>query len=216
MKKLVYLSLGILALASCKKAALKVAENGCISQIATPRLTGTDSITVAGLMKSNNLSTNNLVFYAYQTYNALDQQNQMGDFQIADATYTQNGLPLFFYEEDFGFENGVLNGPAPVNTQTVNLDANPTLSLQRLRDSFLYQDKSVEYNPAIALGLKDSCLSAEFGYYNLNIDYPQKGVAIVKAWYVHPKNSQWPQGYFRDDTGGAILFRPLTTAGNVP
>jgi len=73
----------------------------------------------------------------------------------------------------------------------------------------------MEYNPSVALGLKDSCLVAVFGYYDLNIDLANKG-NFVKAWYVHPKKSQWPQGYFRDDTGAAILFKPLTSAGNVP
>jgi len=216
MKKLIYPLLAIVVMASCKKAALKVSENGCISQVGITGLSGADSVTVAGLMKNNNLPTTNLVFYTYQTYNALNQQSQMADYQIAEAAYVQNGLQLFFYDETYGFENGTLNGPSPLSTQTVSLDNKPTLSLQTLRDSFITQDKGMEYNPSVALGLKDSCLVAQFGYYDLNVDFPLKGADFVKAWYVRPKNSQWPHGYFRDDNGAAIFFSPLTRSGNVP
>src|ERR1700761_9122985 len=103
MKKLFYPLLVVALLASCKKTAKKISDNGCISQVAVNHLSGADSVTVAGLMKSNNLPTTNLAFYTYQTYNALDGQNQMGDFQIAEAWYFQNGLPLFFYDETYAF-----------------------------------------------------------------------------------------------------------------
>ena len=216
MKKLMYLLLGVISIASCKKASQKISENGCLSRIGITRLSGADSVIVAGLMTNNNLPATNLVFYTYQTYNALDQQNQMADFQIAEAAYLQNGLPLFFYDETYGFENGVLNGPSPLSSQTVSLDTRPTLNLQMLKDSFLVQDQRIEYNKNIAAGLKDSCLVAVFGYYNLNIDYSNEAADFVKAWYVHPQNSQWPQGYFRDDNGAVILFKPLSSNGNVP
>src|ERR1700761_7453551 len=171
MKKLFYPLLVVALFASCKKAAKKISDNGCISQVAVNHLSGADSITIAGLMKSNNLPTTNMVFYTYQTYNALGPQNQTADFQIAEAWYLQNGLPLFFYDETYGFANGVLNGPSPLSNQTVSLDTKSTLNLQTLRDSFLVEDQGIEYNKTIAAGMKDSCLVAVFGYYNLNVIY---------------------------------------------
>jgi hypothetical protein len=215
MKKLIYFLLAAVVISSCKKAPATIAANGCISQVPVTRLSAADSATVAGLMKNNNLPTAGLAFNAYQFYTT-GTGTQQTLVQIATASQIRNNLPLFLYDVTYGFNNGLTDNDIPALAGNISLDTKATLPLQTLRDSFLYVDKGMEYNPSVALGLKDSCLVAVFGYYDLNVDFPQKGTDFIKAWYVHPKNSEWPQGYFRDDTGAALLFKPLSSSGEVP
>jgi len=224
MKKLIYPFLAAaLGLSACQKdlgvVSNKALGTGSIYQSQLPdrfvmqsvsedrQFTAQDSLTALGLMNSNNLSANGYLFYAYQYYNALGQNNQMALFQIAIAEQIRNGLPVFFEDTNFGFQNGTLNQPPPIPVGNISLDNNPTLSLQRLRDSFIKAD---DYAEGHNIAIQDSILVAQFGYYNTNLDYPDRPVNFIKAWYVHPKNSDWPKGYFRDDNGSGFWFTPLT------
>ena len=225
MKRFIYPLLALLALAACKKEtnlSNSSLGTGSIFQSQLPdpfvvqsvsenrQFTTPDSLTALGLMSSNNLSTNGFLFYAYQYYNALNENNQMALYQITVAEQIRNGLPIFFQDITFGFENGKLNGPpptAPGLAGNISLDNNPTLSLQRLRDSFIKVDDLREGHD---ISIKDSTVVAQLGYYNTNLDFSNLPVTFIKAWYVHPKNSDWPKGYFRDDNGSVFWFTPLT------
>ncbi|HZX60027.1 MAG TPA: hypothetical protein VFE54_14930 [Mucilaginibacter sp.] len=222
MKKFIYCLLAAaLALSACKKETVSNGSSGIgsiyRSQLPDPfvmqsvsedrQFTPQDSLTALGLMSSNNLSTNGYLFYAYQYYNALNQDNQMALYQIAIAEQIRNGLPIFFQDMNFAFENGKLNQPMPVPVVNISLDNKPTLSLQRLRDSFIKVDNLKEGHD---IDIKDSILVAQLGYYNTNLDWSDRPVNFIKTWYVHPKNSDWPKGYFRDDNGSAFIFDPLT------
>jgi hypothetical protein len=227
MKKLIYSLLTVLALTACEKGKqVKPVANGTIildesptansgSTARIPPFTAQDSITVYGLMNSNNLSTDGFAFYEYQSYNALDQNNQMGFYQLAMAKQVRNGLPVFFEDITFGFENGKLDGPPPASQfipGAISLNNLPNLSLQTLRDAFIKTDEARE---AYSISIKDSTLVAQLGYYNLNINSMSIGGTpdYIKAWYVHPQHWPWPQGYFRDDTGDILFFSPLTHSG---
>lgn len=175
-----------------------------------------DSTTAIGLMNSNNISLNGLAFYFYESYNALGQDSQTGLFQIATARQIRNGLPVFFADLTYGFENGKLNGPLPASSfiiGTISLDNKPNLSLNDVRNIFIKADNANEANN-ISIG--DSTLVAQLGYYNLNLDQPgTTGTNYIKAWYVHARYRGWPQGYVRDDNGKVLAFRPLTHKGPV-
>lgn len=165
-------------------------------------------------MNNNKLSVNGIVFYAYQSYHALDQNSQEGFYQLASAKQVSNGLPIFFEDITFAFENGKLNGPPPAPQYIaggIALNNKPTLSLQTLMNIFVKTDDAKE---ATSISIKDSTLVAQLGYYNLNEnDLLDKTPSYITAWYVHPAHSLWPQGYFRDDTGEVILFTPVTHSG---
>ena len=225
MKKLIYTFIAaVLVLAACKKDlsafSNKALGTGSIFRSQLPdrfvmqtvsedrQFTAQDSLTALGLMSSNNLSANGYLFYAYQYYNALNENNQMALYQIAIAEQIRNDLPVFFQDINFAFENGKLNQPPPpYMADNISLDNNPTLSLQRLRDSFIKADNYAEGHN---ISIQDSILVAQLGYYNTNIDFSNLPANFIKAWYVHPKNSDWPKGYFRDDNGSAFNFSPLT------
>jgi len=229
MKKIYYLAFALLLTAACKKEHTTGFSNGTIVRVSgqTTAVTGQtiyinrypaqDSITVAGLMKANNLPTDGFVFYAYQSYNALNQDSQTAFYQIASAMQVRNGLPVFFEDIFFGFQNGKLNGPYPAPQFIVGniaLDNKPNLALPTLRDKFIKVDNGSE---AHNISIGDSALVAQLGYYNLNLSHMADGGApdYIKAWYVHPQHSSWPEGYFRDDSGATISFRTLTHSGPI-
>ena len=163
MKKLTYPFLVLLALTACKKektvtvvdtrigtGAIVQNESVVTNSGSTARMslfTNQDSTTVYGLMNNNSLSVNGFVFYAYQSYDALDQNNRMGFYQLASAKQVRNGLPVFFQDITFGFENGKLNGPPPAPqfiAGNIALDNKPNLSLQAVRDAFIKADEARE------------------------------------------------------------------------
>ncbi|MBS1532043.1 MAG: hypothetical protein JSU01_17210 [Bacteroidetes bacterium] len=203
MKKLMYPLLFVLALTACQKEKLtKNSGSGLI--IRAPNSNGPvgfvnnfnsqDSLTSIGLMNSNSLSVDGLAFYFYESYNALDGNNQMGLFQIADARQIQNGLPIFFEDLTYGFENGNLNGPAPQSVAgAITLDNKPHLSLENVRDIFVNTDNASE---AAKISIEDSLLVAQLGYYDLNLDWLPSGKPhnYVKAWYVHTKAKDGRRG----------------------
>jgi hypothetical protein len=232
MKKFIYPVLVVaLALSACHKefmphsVALNSGNSGSI--VMAPNANGPvgfvnnfnsqDSLTAIGLMNSNNLSTNGFVFYFYESYNALNQNNQAALFQVAEARQIRNGLPVFFEDITFGFENGKLNGPYPASQfipGDIALDNKPSLSLDSVRAAFIKADNAGE---AYNISIGDSTLVAQLGYYNLNIDQLASGGApnYIKAWYVHTSSRGWPQGYIRDDNGTVLGFTPLTHSGPV-
>jgi len=229
MRKIYCLAFALLLTTACKKESTNSLSNGTIIRI-SGQTTGAvgqtiyankypaqDSITVAGLMKANNLPIDGFVFYAYQSYNALNQNSQTAFYQIASAMQVRNSLPIFFENITFGFENGKLIGPYPAPQFIVGnivLDNKPNLALQTLRDKFIKVDNGSE---AHNISIGDSTLVAQLGYYNLNLTHLADSGApdYVKAWYVHPQHSSWPEGYFRDDNGATISFKPLTHSGPI-
>jgi hypothetical protein len=223
MKKINLILVALLALGACKKDNTANPSKGTITpatkiigqSVPYPNFSAQDSLTALSLMKENNLSTEGFVFYSYESYNAIDQNNQVGFYQLATAVQVRNGLPVFFYDITFGFDNGKLVGPYPAPwfiAGTIALDNRPNLTLQALRDTFIKTDNAHE---AYSISIGDSTLVSQLGYYNLNINQMAAGVApdYIKAWYVHPQHSPWPQGYFRDDTGAPISFQPVTHSG---
>jgi len=229
MKKLTYPLIALIILAGCKKGKqVTPAANGKIflnesavtntgSSARIPLFTSQDSITVFGLMSNNSLSTNGFVFYAYQSYTALDQNSLPALYQIATAKQVRNGLPVFFEDITFGFHNGTLNGPPPAQqfiAGSITLDNTPNQSLQALRNIFIKTDSVRE---ATNIGIRDSTLVAQLGYYNTNLNGTIEGGAAsyIKVWYVHPQHWPWPLGYFRDDNGTVVSFDPLTHSGPV-
>ena len=227
MRKQAILILILILFAACKKGVNSSGIGSIIlnqsptansgATFVVPPFTSQDSLTVQQLMASNNLSTNGFAFYFYETYNALDQNNQMGFYQITEARQVRNGLPVFFEDITFPFENGKLNEPPPAVqflVGSITLDNKPSLGLTTLRDIFINMDNA---NEARKIGIQDSTLVAQLGYYNLNINQQAAGgtPAYIKAWYVHPAHAAWPFGYFRDDSGAAINFQPYTHSGPV-
>src|ERR1700760_3169448 len=97
MKRIYYLTLVLLMASACKKGNNVKPQTGAIMFAPTQAVGNSwqtisgdsfsiqDSTAAIGLMAANGLSTDGFLFYTYQSYNALDQNNQMGYYQIAEA-----------------------------------------------------------------------------------------------------------------------------------
>jgi len=222
MKKIIYPLFFVIGLSACKKDSqnqtnnFPTTGNGNIIQdqsVVTNSgfaakfepFNAQDSTIVFGLMSNNKLSRSGYVFYFYESYTPAAQQS---DFvQTTLAKQVRNGLPVFSSDMEFAFVNGIFNGPPPPWSQTVgtiNLDTKSTQSLQNLRNIFIKADNAAE---AYSIGMPDSTLVAQFGYYNVSQDNTPN---YIKAWFVHPHHWPWPNGFFRDDSGAFLSISPLT------
>lgn len=209
MKKLYYLSFALLIFSACKKSDLP-ADNGCITQINRQNfgVTASDSIAAVQLLKQNNLPTNDLVLeYVHNdtiTYTLPSYVNQY----VFGIQYI-NGLAILSYDFGYSFKNGVFKEVTGARYSAVNLDTHPTQHLPQLRALYM-AEITKNRGKDIAAAFKDSCVVAQFGYYDLNVDFNvltnDHAPNFVKAWSVKPKHAPYPQVVFRDDNGKTIVF----------
>jgi len=77
-------------------------------------------------------------------------------------------------------------------------------SLAHLRSLYL-TEVSKNTNPSFAATFKDSCLTAQLGYYDLSV--ATGGASnLALAWSIKPENTDYPQVFFRDDNGLKISY----------
>jgi len=210
MKKIYLITIAILALTSCKKGEQLPGDNGCISQIERQNfgVTASDSIAAVQLLKQNNLPTNDLVLeYVHNdtiTYTVPSYINQY----VFGIQYI-NGLAILSYDFGYTFKNGVFKEVTGARYSVVNLDTHPTQHLPQLRALYI-SEISKNRGSDIAAAFKDSCVLAQFGYYDLNVDFNvpvnDHTPNFVKAWSVKPKHAPYPQVIFRDDNGKTIVY----------
>jgi len=189
-------------LASCKKER---AAGGCIAQTTSiASVSATDNATIQTLLNNNNLSGKNQVFLYYTSYSAQNQQNQDVLYQSAGSIQVRNGLPIFYGDLYYSFQNGVLEGISGKSYGAVSLDTKPSQTLPVLNQLFITEAVNKQ---GINASYKDSCYVAQFGYYDLNrTSITDTTTSFVKAWEVHPAHSPFPQCYIRDDNGGTLYF----------
>lgn len=210
MKKLYLIAIALTTVAACKKTGTLPGDSGCISQIKRQNfgVTASDSIAAIQLLKQNNLPTNDLVLeYVHNdtiTYATPTYINQ----HVFGVQYI-NGLAILSYDFGYTFKNGVFTGVTGARYSGVNLDTHPTLHLPQLRALYI-SEITKNKGSDIAAAFKDSCVVAQFGYYDLNVDFNvltnDHTPNFVKAWSVKPKHAPYPQIVFRDDNGKTIVY----------
>lgn len=209
MKKLYCALITLSIFSACKKSDLP-ADSGCISQVTRQNfgVTTSDSIAAVQLLKQNNLPTNDLVLeYVHNdtiTYTVPSYINQY----VFGVQYI-NGLAILSYDFGYTFKNGVFKEVTGARYSAVNLDTRPTQHLPQLRGLYI-TEISKNRGSDIAAAFKDSCVVAQFGYYDLNVDFKvstnDHTPNFVKAWSVKPKHTPYPQVIFRDDNGKTIVY----------
>jgi len=200
MKKLSFPILFILfAISACKKNAATNID-GCINRVETHSstilLSATDQAKSLGLFQQNHIIQGALQFYRY----GVDNNAVQGPYQYVSAHQYFNDLLLFNADVSFTFRQGVFISTSGGQYATIGLDANPHLSLADVRAAFL----AIPANAA----LKDSCLKAQFGYWNIGNGSGTPPENFVKAWKVTLKNpaSPIPTTYLRDDNGKSVFY----------
>jgi hypothetical protein len=125
--------------------------------------------------------------------------------QSLSAIQYINGLPIISYDFGYLFKNNILQETTGKIYSSINLDTRSTQTLPRLRELYIAEvGKNAIANNATKL--EDSCLVAQFGYYDLNATINNSTPNFVKAWGVTPKHAPYPQVFFRDDNGKTILY----------
>ncbi len=198
----------LVAVVSCKKNNVIGSDNGCISRISAHYITGADSLAAVKLFQQNNIPYNNLAFERIILNDTITSGSGSSVYQHIFVLQYFNGLQLFFSDIGYHFNGGVFQSSSGTRYSSINLNTVPLLSLPQIRKLYVGELRKDSYKTD--LNYKDSCLVAEFGYYNLNTTGTVPG--FVKAWRVSPKNSTYPQALFQDNNGRTIsYYNGLTT-----
>jgi len=116
-----------------------------------------------------------------------------------------NRVRIFTGSINYVFLENKLSGIGGELTSGTPLDTRSHLTMDELRTLFL---NSAEEFDGAGDKYKDSCLSAEFGYYDLNAGFSYMPEKLVKAWWIVIKNSephsQYPQACYQDN--GTLIY----------
>jgi len=189
-------------LASCKKSDLP-GDNGCISQVKRINfgIKSSDSVTAIALLKQNGIAYSDLQL-SFVAFDTVKTGPNTGIYQNVFADQIINGLPILSEHIWYQFENSAIQSTTGTRYSSAAPSGGSALSLPQLRELFL--NAAAKNNAAVSF--KDSCLVAQFGYYDLNVT---SGGApnLVKAWSVTQRNyNAYPRVFFRDDNGATILY----------
>lgn len=197
-----------LALGSCKKNPVEnMNDTGCIERVDIPSsavlLSAADQAAALSLFQQNNITKGSLQFYRYDVDNN-NYGNMPGPYQYVWANQYFNNLQLFNGTVTFAFRQGVALSYNGTMFTGINLDTVPHLSLIDVRAVFL--------NAANSAALKNACLNAQFGYFDLSNGSGSPSPNFVKAWKVTIKNQTYPILYLRDDNSAVISFNDISVA----
>ncbi|HET6995248.1 MAG TPA: hypothetical protein VFI06_09725 [Chitinophagaceae bacterium] len=203
---------------SCNKDnSVRIAENkGCI-EWKKVRVTDHSGYTINnsniqiinGLFANNNIDNSKYRYYYYsddsvQTF--FPPYVKFDDKIIRVKEFT-NGLEIFTGGLVFGFKNNIFDHLNGIPSAGTTLGTNPKLTIGQIRTLFL---RDIEEYSHSGNQYKDSCFSAEFGYYNLNSGSSNMPENLVKCWKVTLKNRIYPQeipiAYYKDNDGKLIYY----------
>lgn len=196
-----------MAFAACKKSNN---DRGCISSYSeTFNIPAANLKTADSLLQVNSISTQD-----FKITNVVLNEDvisgQTNRYAYVYVRYYANGLPIFYSDEFFSFKNGQIQSRTGSDFSGVDLGKTPSLRLSDVRGLFVTAYNN-NYNTA-NVHVADSCLRAEFGYYNITATVNgttatiQPTHDVIKAWKVQFQNSQFPIAYFRDDNSGLIIM----------
>jgi len=192
----------ILFVYSCKKVEIPI-DNGCISYIKRHYINGADSLAAVKLLQQNNIPNSNLAYDRIILNDTVSNGSSTDIYQHIFAIQYFNNLPLFFSEIGYHFKNGVLQQFYDTRYNSITLNTIPRMTLPEVRKVYvdaLFNDGNTSFRK-----YKDTCLVAEFGYYNTNPSNPANP-QFIKAWYITPKNSMYPMVILNDRTGQSISY----------
>jgi hypothetical protein len=208
MKKIYYLLFTLLPFAACKKNVISTG-NGCISQLKRLHfnITAADSTAAFQWLTLNHLPTNDLEVEYIIPHDTITINNVKHVYQYIYAVQYLNGFPILSGDFGYAFKEGVYTEVDGTRYDNINVDTNAKQSLPQVRSLFLDQvSKNAGAN--VAAALKNACLDAQFGYYDLNVrsTVPHHTPDFVMAWSITPKNKQFPQVLIRDNNGKLIVY----------
>lgn len=200
-------------LLSCNKEGAIKADAGCIERKIIPvhnhGINAAEAAVADNLFTTNNTDNSRYRYYQFsrdsiQTY--FSPYEKFSEIVVKVDEYT-NGLRIFTNQLFFGFKNNAFNFKSGEPTKGTALNNIPKLSLKELRKNFIDNCEQFDHNGS---QYKDSCLSAEFGYFNTNSATGNTKEHLVKAWKITLKGSiypsEYPQACYNDETGKLIYY----------
>ncbi len=206
MKKIYLIIFVALAFASCKKNDQQLpGDSGCITRIKHQNfgIKSTDSVTAIQLLKQNHIPYNDVQIEYFSSYVVPTGEVNAGTYESVFVIQQINGLPVLSGEIWYQFTNNVLQTTTGTRYNEINLSNSSSLQLAQLRAAYLAE--VTKHNSTTATQLKDSCLVAQFGYYDLNVNV-NSTPNFVKAWLVKPQHSLYPQVTLQDGSGKTINY----------
>ncbi|TFF34801.1 hypothetical protein [Mucilaginibacter psychrotolerans] len=204
-KALLFLLLpAMLALAACNKAVLQ--DNGCVTEYIRPLNPVGDAAyaKIKTLFQNNGISYQGLSFYRADFNDNIPLNGVINVYQHTVAMQYFNGLPLLNGDIGYHFMNGVFTTTISPRYSSINIGTGKHLQLSQVRKLFL--DEIQKDGFYANRSYKDSCMSAEFGYYNVTPDGPTPTPQFIKAWKITPSGSDYPVAYFRDDDAAMLSY----------
>jgi hypothetical protein len=213
------LTIWLLFAISCKKSGDEAVD--CISEVINTPASMASTVNpseltiIDNLFTQNSLSTSNQQFFTIDSIRFLDYGYPDSVTQTDILSYLGfNNLPVFFWNNNYIFYNGVLQTRSYVYTGPVpGPDTTFRQSLESLRHIYLNNFLKVGTSGGLVDGpirypdpsYRDSCLTAQPGYidpsyFNSKLTL---GNGFVKAWKITPVGSNYPMVMVEDSTGAA-------------
>ncbi|MBO2012596.1 hypothetical protein [Hymenobacter negativus] len=183
-------------------------DSGCsetlVVPVSTDSIGAVEALTSDQLFDRNGIDRRNFRYVRYlrdstQTYfppyAKFNQQSVMVEEYI-------NGLPLFTGNISFLFKNGVFSFRGGNLSGGTSLSTTPALQAGQVRSLFFAT--TARFDPSNS-NVREQCVSAQFGYYNLNAGSGNQSENLVKAWKIKVKNADYPFAYYQDN-GGLLIY----------
>jgi hypothetical protein len=200
-----------LFMVSCKKDHDGDEDSGCIDRIYVNKndhdIKSADVPAADKLFSDNGIDKSNFRYIRY-LHEARQRQYppyEKWDNKVVRVDQYKNDLRVFNADMIFAFVNDKLDHVATNPVDVSALDAEPHLTLPRLRKLF---SDDIKKSYSFLANYSDSCFCAEFGYYKKRTTSGNNENKTVKAWRVTPKNRVTLAGYYADDDGALIYFDP--------
>lgn len=205
-----------ITLFSCRKEgeiSILGKDNGRIERKIVPvsahSISGADVASVNNLFLTNGILNTKYRYsqYLHDTVQALFPPYTIFDHKTVRADEYTNGLRIFTGQVVFGFKNDILNFSSGNLTKGSFLNTTSQLTLNELRKFFINDIEQFDHQ---GNQYQDSCLNAEFGYFNLNRGAGNEQEILVKAWRITTKNSvypsEYPQAFYNDNDGQLLRY----------
>jgi len=188
----------ILTFLACKKSLEE--DNGCVHKLVIPvsaqgTLSTSDYNLINALFTTNGINHSNL--RPIRTYrHSMQTYNGVHDFRNVHVLEYTKGLPIFTGTLNYSFKDDIFESYAGRLLSGTTPGIIPSLSLGQLRKLFI---DDIELYNHLGNQFKDSCVNAEFGYFNLNSGTGDTTEKIVKAWHLTPSHNAYPEAYYQDN-----------------
>ena len=182
---------------------------GCIERIIIPvtqhSISNSNIQLVNSLFLKNGIDNRKLRYYQYtnDSFQTYFPPYTKFDQKLIRADQYSNGLRLFEHNIVYNFKDNIFDSVNGLIKENITLDTNPTQNLKQLRRLYIADLEQFNHQ---GVQFKDSCLRAEFGYYDLNGSSGNTKSLWIKAWKITPQNGDYPYGFYQDENGSRIAY----------